>query len=327
MRRLIKFAHPTYQLILMTFSLFFIFFSIKSRIKDFFSTDKVPTIVYEKNINKNIKTGFYVKNFLEFDIVANKFILDGVIWFRSELGSENFLDKFSVGKGTLLYKSDPIIETFEDQKIYRYDVKIDFPANLTYKYFPLSDHVISFVVSNPILSAQGFNLECLAEDFKISPTLYVDGWHLSKEEVKSGTEKLPIFTKNTGNSRLVFSLSFKQISKRTFVLILFPLLVGLLLAFLAFSVDILRFSSVLSLSTASISSIIGYRFVMESMSPKVSYFMFSDVFFLLILFFTCLSFFINIFYREQISNIIDWLVLFLYLSFVGSWYLFLTIWF
>ena len=56
----------------MTFSLFFIFFSIKNRIKDFFTTDKVPTIIYDKNVNKNIKTGFYVKNFLEFDIHTSR---------------------------------------------------------------------------------------------------------------------------------------------------------------------------------------------------------------------------------------------------------------
>lgn len=326
MKHFTRFAHPTYQLILMFLSLFCVGFITKNKLDKFYSTDKTPTVLPNQD-KKTIRSGFYLKNFLEFDVIANKFILDGVVWFEGVDGIEKYLDKFSVGKGSLLYKSDAIIETINNKKIYRYEVKIEFPANLTYKYFPLSDHVISFVISNPYLAEKGYNLEAQEDDFQVSPTLYVDGWVLSAKKVDSGVELVPVFGVKGKNSRLVFSLDFSQTSRRVFILILFPLIVGLFLSLFAFSIDFSRFSSILSLSTAAITSIIGYRFVIESMSPKVSYFMFSDIIFLLILIFTCIAFCCNSFYREKINPFVDWLVLSMYSSFIVMWYAVLSWWF
>ena len=159
------------------------------------------------------------------------------------------------------------------------------------------------------------------------PNLYVDGWKIFQKRVFFGYEKIKIGRDEVLNNRVVFSLDFLQTSKRLFMLIITPLIICMFLSFMAFSIDFVRFEPLMNLVLSSIAAIIGYRFVIETLSPKVSYFIFSDVFFLLILLFTCVAFFLNAFYREKIVKVIDWVVISIYLLFLISWFLMLKLWF
>ena len=66
------------------------------------------------------------------------------------------LDKFAVGKSEIIYKSEPVFSEIDGKSIAEFDLRLEFPANLTYKYFPLEDHVISFSISNLHLAKKGF---------------------------------------------------------------------------------------------------------------------------------------------------------------------------
>lgn len=332
MAKIIRFAHPSYQFVLMAVLIFFIFKSVDHISNNFYTSDALPAVesltdLDQGQLNKFIECGFYLKNFIEFNHINNKFIINGTVWFESVPEIVSDLDKFSVGKGEMVYKSDAVLLDINGKSIYKYDLKIEFPANLTYKYFPLEDHIVSFAISNPHLAKKGFALKSNDSNFKVSPRLYVDGWKIFKKRVFSGYEKIEIGEKSVLNNRVVFLMEFMQTSKRLFMLIIAPLIICMFLAFMAFSVDFVRFESLMNLVVSSIAAIISYRFVIEAMSPKVSYFIFSDVFFLLILVFTCIAFFLNSFYREKIAKNVDWVVISTYVLFLLSWYLMLKWWF
>jgi hypothetical protein len=332
MAKIIRFAHPSYQVVLIGILIFFIFRSVDRVCDNFYTSDQLPSIQLFNNsdqqvFNKSIECGFYLKNFIEFNHINNKFVIKGTIWFESPQEIKSVIDKFSVGKGEIIYKSDPVLSEINGKLISEFDLRLEFPANLTYKYFPLEDHVISFAISNAHLAKKGFALKSQDDNFQISPNLYVDGWNIFQKRVFSGYEKINIGRNEVLNNRVVFSIDFLQTSKRLFMLIIAPLIICMFLAFMAFSVDFARFEPLMNLVLSSIAAIIGYRFVIETLSPKVSYFIFSDIFFLLILVFTCAAFFLNAFYRERISKVVDWVVVSIYVLFLISWFLMLKWWF
>jgi hypothetical protein len=332
MAKRIRFAHPLYQFGLIGALVFFIFQSVDRICDSFYTSDQLPSIQLFKDsdqqiFSKSIECGFYLKNFIEFNHINNKFVINGTIWFESQKDIAADLDKFSVGKGEIIFKSDPVLSEINGRSIAEFDLKLEFPANLTYRYFPLEDHVISFAISNAHLAKKGFALKSQEDNFQISPNLYVDGWNIFKKRVFSGYEKIKIGRDEVLNNRVVFTIDFLQTSKRLFMLIITPLIICMFLAFMAFSIDFVRFEPLMNLVLSSIAAIIGYRFVIETLSPKVSYFIFSDVFFLLILLFTCAAFFLNAFYREKIVKIVDWVVFAIYLLFSISWYVILKWWF
>ena len=332
MAKIIRFAHPSYQFVLIGILIFFIFKSVDRICVDFYTSDQLPVVQLFKEsdqqiFTKSIECGFYLKNFIEFNHINNKFVINGTIWFEAQQEIMSVLDKFAVGKSEIIYKSEPVFSEIDGKSIAEFDLRLEFPANLTYKYFPLEDHLISFSISNLHLAKKGFALKAQDDNFQISPNLYVDGWKIFQKRVFFGYEKIKIGRDEVLNNRVVFSLDFLQTSKRLFMLIITPLIICMFLSFMAFSIDFVRFEPLMNLVLSSIAAIIGYRFVIETLSPKVSYFIFSDVFFLLILLFTCVAFFLNAFYREKIVKVIDWVVISIYLLFLISWFLMLKLWF
>lgn len=333
MTKNLKFSHPLGQLILSILTIFFIINSVQIMIKRFNSTDDLPRILRLESddqgfLPKSIKCGFFLKKFLEFNHINNKFVATGSVWFESLPEIVNYLDDFSIGQGSIVSKSKPLQLIVNGINIVKYEVKIEFFANLTYKYFPLEDHLIFFSISNQHLAEKGFALKSSMKDFNISNDVNVDGWELSSHNVISGYENVELGEGSFYNNYVVFLMDFKQTSNRLFLLLIMPLLICLLISILSFSFD----SKWLELTPGSVhfsclTAMIAYRYVIESSSPRVSYYIFSDVFFYHIVFFISLAFYINSYYRKTISPVIDYIVLFFYLLFAFSWHFILKWWF
>jgi hypothetical protein len=333
MAKVVKFADPFYQFILALFTILFLINSVDVLLKRFNSTDEIPRIEKldegdQGFLRKCINCGFFLKNFIEFNHISNKFIAIGSIWFESYPEIANDLDNFSIGEGSILYKSAALPLKINGQNIVKYEVKIEFLSNLTYKFFPLEDHLIFFTVSNQYLAEKGFCLKSSRKDFNIAKTMNVDGWELSSHRVISGYEDIKMGESSFYNNSLLFLMDFKQNSNRFFLLLIMPLLICMFISFISFSFD----PRELDLTTGNlllnaITAMIAYRYVIESSSPKVSYYIFSDIFFYHIMLFSCLAFFVNSFYRNQIAQLINWVVFLFYLSFVLSWHFILKWWF
>ncbi|MBA3752528.1 hypothetical protein H0X06_07155, partial [Candidatus Dependentiae bacterium] len=81
---------------------------------------------------------------------------------------------------------------------------------------------------------------------------------------------------------------------RRLVTILFPLMLIFYISIFTFSINpITNLRSIISLSSASITGLLAFRFVIENLSPKVGYFMISDYLFFLLLGTTCIVFLVN----------------------------------
>jgi hypothetical protein len=333
MAKNLNFAHPLNQLILSVITILLIVNSVNVIVNRFNSTDDAPKIERLENNNrefltKSINCGFFLKNFIEFDHIRNKFVAIGSIWFESLPEIINDLDKFSLGEGSIIFKSDPLALVANGQNIIKYEVKIEFLANLTYKYFPLEDHSIYFTILNQHLAEKGFALQSRDQDFKISQNMSVDGWGLSSHRVISGYENIEVGESKFYNSSVLFLMDFKQTSNRFFLLLIMPLLICMFISMFSFSfepgkIDLTTGNLLLN----SITALIAYRYVIESSSPKVSYYIFSDIFFYHVMLFTCIAFFINSFYRKTIAPVVHWVVIALYLLFISSWFIILKWWF
>jgi hypothetical protein len=105
-----KIIEPHYQaaLILITSTLLMILtLGSLYRFRNLDPSPNIKDIAELKKENKNriaIPTGFYVRNFLNFDIVKNEYIVEAVIWFIIDPAKINIetLGKFSFSKGLFL---------------------------------------------------------------------------------------------------------------------------------------------------------------------------------------------------------------------------------
>ena len=85
---------------------------------------KINPITPEKyqelgGFSHTVTTGILIDQFIDFDMVTNKFTFDGTIWFKFDPGaiSLDSLSKFSFIKGTIIQKSDPDIRLIDDKMV------------------------------------------------------------------------------------------------------------------------------------------------------------------------------------------------------------------
>ena len=93
-----------------------------------------------------------------------------------------------------------------------------------------------------------------------------------------------------------------------------------------FSLDPKKYrEAIMTISAATVPAILAYRFVIETISPKVSYFMLSDHIFSLFLFLSFLVF-VTIFYFENFLVAPGLLVITFHILLILSWAYLLFIW-
>lgn len=281
-------------------------------------------------IQPTIKTGLTLQNFLTFDVVANQFIADVAVWFLIDPKKSSLADiaKFSFNKADIIEKNEPIIKEQADGNLFvRYDLRIKFSSNINYKYFPLDAHRIFLTLQNKYLDGneQTFFLEPHA--LVIPGTVFMPGWQIQKTDGFAGLALLPIGNDIVKFPRVVFALDIVQDSTRDFIFIILPMLIILLLSLCAFGLKIrIYFDSVLNITTAGIAAILAYRYVIEKISPNVSYYLLCDHLFSLFLVLLFLIFFIDIFYQEKIDTHRGLIVMGMYGALVLGWLYLLFIW-
>jgi len=98
-------------------------------------------------------------------------------------------------------------------------------------------------------------------------------------------------SKIISHPKTVFSIDFRRSGIRNSLLILLPLFLIFFLSLFSLAFDPEKqITTIMSLSTVGVTSLLAYRFVIENMTPKVGYFVFSDQIFILLLAATLLVF-------------------------------------
>ncbi|MBD3231171.1 hypothetical protein GF322_00760 [Candidatus Dependentiae bacterium] len=302
-----------FQITLIVFSVLTLIIMFYLPQAEFRSSDPFPIIeqitpkVSEEQIVE-VQTGMYVKNFPVFNITNNNFIMNAIIWFEFDphlISLEN-IEKFSFEKGTITQKSKPEVKIIEEKLFVRYKVQIKFQSNLNYNIFPLEDHTISIALINTHLNPKEVVLTSKNSSLLISDKLFTGDWKHINNEVYYGysISQIDKFNpqKTTSYPTVVFLLDFEKLGIKDTLIIFVPLYIAFFLCLFSLILSIHNTRAILSLSVGSISALIVNLFILEKLTPEVSYFTISDAIFttLLISVFAILLF--NIFAAKQVTS-------------------------
>lgn len=250
-----------------------------------------------RDFSAQVRAGFYINSFPEFDFIKNNFVIDAMVWFdynKNELMLST-IDKFSFENADIKYKSPAKIRRYGDRVLAKYQVKFNLKTDVDFHRFPLQDHSLSIVLMNDSVSAEEmyFNDDARAISFEIPDDVFIPNWKIGAMSVISGYDLLQ-FDKYQRDRvmyipKVVFSIDFHRYGLNNIFIILVPLFIAMFLAMFVFFMSFNSYQGKYVLSLTAVTALLGYRFVIHQMSPVVGYLTLTDQLFI---FFIGLSFFI-----------------------------------
>ncbi len=248
-----------------------------------------------------VQVGLYVTNWHEFDVQDNRFVFDGVLWFQFDpaLISLDTIDKFSFEKGDILKKSKPDTKLIDGKLFAEYEVRLRFTTNLIHSMFPLDDHRIYIAMINTFVSPSEVIFKVNKASFSVSESVFIPDWKQIDYEVKSGYEEQNIDKydkrKIIRNPKVIFMLDFRRSGVSLVMLILLPIFLIFFIGLFSFAFDpSVAQMPIVVISTTALTSLVAYRFVIQGMSPRVGYFLLSDLIFTLFLTFAFIVFIMGV---------------------------------
>jgi hypothetical protein len=274
----------------------------------FTSSERVP-IIRDNIFNKfntsllNVDVGLYINKFLTFDVTRNEFIIDGIVWFKFDPSkiSLKVFDSIYFEQGEILIRSLRSVRFVQDSVFVQYDVRVKFKSSLDYHFYPFDDHALYLIMGLKAIGQEEISFRINSSDFVVIEDMEVFGWKEQKSNAYSGYFIHNLENNNNENKTIespviVFTASYLHIDLQKGLIIFLPLFIMFFLGMFSFSIDPIKFyTMILSISLATISAILGFRFVIESFSPHVGYLMLSDYFFFMFLVLAAIILVINFF--------------------------------
>jgi hypothetical protein len=232
-----------------------------------------------------VTTGLYIERFITFDMVNNVFTFVGYIWFKylpGMLSLEN-LSKFSFIQGEIIDKSPPVTQMIDKQLLTTFRIRVKLSSLLNYKDFPFDGHKLRITMFHNGFSPDEVLFQSGEQDLVIKTTQGELGWHEVNLNVDAGYMASNMDTNDKRNTQyhpaVTFEIDYVRFGMRLFLIVILPILILLYISIFGFSLDA---DSAVRNSIGSLTGILSYRFVIDHMSPNVSYFIISDrVFFLI----------------------------------------------
>ncbi len=279
------------------------------RLRKFDCNDPVPNI---KNISieqskafrefaATMKTGLFIKNFPTFHINKNNFTVDATMWFEfygSQL-SLDVIEKFTFLNARIISKSAPDIKINKDKLLVTYQIVFDVKGNLNYKNFPLASHMLSIVMVNYSIMTNEMVFDDFdqANSFVLSPEISGAEWGVHSTNTLPGMIVASlddhVKDKNVEYPAIGFTTTFIRKSFKDLLVLFMPIFAAALFAWLSLLMNVSNEIGRFSLAITAITAILGYRFVIEQVSPQVGYFTLLDNFYLA---FLALCFFVFVFH-------------------------------
>jgi len=247
-------------------------------------------------IPNEIEIGLHLQEFKTFDIIKNDFSFFGIVWFSFDPDTVfiDVLSKFDFLSATIDYKSPPIISIVNDKIVVKYYVRVSLSPQLTYVDFPLDDHYINLTLINIDLASSDVLFQSTYNNVIVSANLLQIGWDLVDRNVRAGYIELKLDTidqqKTTTFPAVTFTFGYSRLNIRDFITLMMPLL---LIFHIILFTAVLATESSLFIIPGAVMAMLGYRFVIDAISPHVGYFMLIDTFFIICLFSATLILFIK----------------------------------
>ncbi|MBL4588140.1 hypothetical protein JKY79_02240 [Candidatus Babeliales bacterium] len=254
-----------------------------------------------------IKTGLFIKNFPSFDMIRNYFLVDCLVWFEmypDEMMLEK-IQKFTFINGRVIQKSSPDIKVENGKMIVTYNVRVEFKSNMQYDRFPLEDHRLTLMITNPFVTPSEMFFEVSSNSFRIADDIFISNWKIRDYYVDSGyvISKLDEEAfKEQSSPVATFSINFQKTGFRKVLIIFLPLFFAIFFSFFSLLMNIRNNIGRYSASISGVTSLIGYRFVIEQMMPNVGYFTLADTLYIILLIFALIIFVFQIFFTRQIET-------------------------
>lgn len=252
-----------------------------------------------------ITCGLFIRDFPQFDPIRGTFITDATVWFIFDprLISMDRIGQFTFEQADIIKKSEPNVRIFSNSIFVRYDMRMRFNMSFDYRDFPFDGHRLNFTIINYFFSPAEATFTGTRSNLIINKDINIPGWYNIDRRVLTGYSQENIETQEghltASYPRISFSFDFGHIGSRHIFSIFLPLLLIFFIALLTFSLDPegRLGTQIITLDATAITALIAYRFVIESISPQVGYFMASDYIFITFLMTTCAIFLVNIFSR------------------------------
>lgn len=243
-----------------------------------------------------VRTGLFIKNISLFDEIKNQFIIDSIIWFdfnHDELMLKT-VEQFAIDNGKILYKSPPDIKIKDNKLFAKYNVLFEVRTDLRHYRFPFDDHRLSIILSNDSVTPDEMAFLVDRTSFGIAPNLFVSNWKIYDTNVNFGYSHLIIDEADkssiTSAPKALFMINFAKAGIRKILIIFLPILAAVFLSLCSFLMGISNTAGRLNLAIAGVTALLGYRFVIESMMPRVGYFTTTDEVYLMLLIIAFLCF-------------------------------------
>lgn len=243
-----------------------------------------------------VHSGLIIEDFSLFDITNNVFILEGFVWFsyNQKLIDKKCLTTFTCKRGTIEelleqdeYTKDTITYTF-------FKIRLRFSTDLYYRSFPLGDHSIHIILEYPSYLLTCITLKTREESLSIIHP-FIPGWRLETESAIAKMDRRGYDSKSICYPALVFTISCIREGIRKLVIIALPLFFAFFIGFLALTLNPEKYPQpMITLSVASLTGLLAYRFVIERISPNVSYFTLTDYIFNIFLIHAFITFLITL---------------------------------
>ncbi len=306
--------------------------------KEILLTPMTPGMVKEwAGVPIRVSVGLYITNFPTFDFVNSDFTFDGGLWFGFDpaLISLSTVGNFSFEKGEIIHQSKPSVQVVDGRFFAHYTVRVRFKSDMDYAFFPFDAHRIDLVLVNNKAVPSEMIFRSYSPFFELSPALSKRiGWLLLGTSIRTGWREIVIdeyeTKRNISRPCAVFSMRMRRIGFRNAMLILLPLFMIYFLSLFSLALDPRRYPTIVfGLASAGVTALLGYRFVIEGMSPKVGYFVLSDKVFIFFLTATLIIFSLAIF-LIRLAELKPFIIVlkglvytFLHVGFLCSWYYFL----
>lgn len=294
-------VHPLFQLVMIFCVIATIGWISQKALDKQVPLEKYPTLigVTQQHIQDwggeptTVEVGLQINNFPVFKMIQNNFVLEGKLWFffDPDLVSIETIKKFSFENGVYESQSPPESRLIDNKLLIEYNVRLSFNTELTYQAFPFDGHRIFISLVNMHVEPNELLFKTNETQFLISPQVFIPEWKSTKQNTYSGYVETFLDTDDTKKviryPKIIFSIDFQRSGLRHIFIILLPLFLICAIAMLAVGAGNIIGGKSLDITMSCAAAIIAYRFVIETMSPQVSYLMIADYVFTFFLICSC----------------------------------------
>lgn len=255
-----------------------------------------------------LRTGMFIKKFIVFDVVNNRFIVDSVVWFEynpDEIMPET-IAKFSFDNGKILSMSPPDIKIIDSQVFTKYNVIFELTSDLQFHKFPFEDHRLPIVMTNNFVTPEEMYFMVDGSSFQLLGNFLSANWRVVDLNVDSGFERISLDKENESKKveapKAMFVINFGKASIKQTMIIFIPLFATTIFSLVSFAMKLSNTVGRFTLAVSAVTALLGYRFVLEQMMPKVGYFTTTDAIYIFLLVFSFICFLFQLMITRQAEH-------------------------